>query len=104
MVWKFAFNYEIKEEREREGERVYEIKGGKREEKGRKPEMFLYLPCLTQCEDCVISPSINSKWVVPSFLPLPLSIPPPAPSSFPFPASFMQSLEVLFVKEKRKRT
>ena len=44
MVWKFAFNYEIKEEREgeRERERVYEIRGGKREEKSEKPEMFLY--------------------------------------------------------------
>ena len=58
-----------------------------------------------QCEDCVISPSINSKWIVPSvatfhlflFLLLLLLL-------VPLPLAFMQPLEVLFVKEKRKRT
>ena len=68
MVWKFAFNYEIKEGwGEGEGERARRGgMGGEREGN---------VPCwaprsltrsLAWCEDCVISPSINSKWVVPS--------------------------------------
>ena len=58
------------------------------------------LPCLAcrpRCEDWVISPSINSKWVVPSVATFHLF-----PSLSPSLAFTWRLLEVLFVKEKGK--
>ena len=105
MVWKFAFNYEIKEGRGEKGRRADE----RGEEEEEEPEEWEprregssegNVPCVPasvrRLRYFVISPSINSKWVLPSVATFHL---------FPSLASSLAStrqLEVLFVKVKGK--
>ena len=86
MVWKFAFNYEIKEGR---GEK------GRRNWRGEEKEMF-HVRRLGAKIGLFRRPLIANGL----FLPLPLST--SSSSHLPLPLAFMQPFEVLFVKEKGK--